>query len=250
LLCTSAGTSLAEESRESAAAVAGRSLTRGLRRVSSAQPVVPEPDWERVLVSLYVVATTPGNEHMLVKDGAELHTKDQLAFFVRVGSPAYVQLLQVMPNGDVEFLYPESGEPTLLKPGIEYRVPSDPSANFELDERTGWERVVLVASRTPLAKADRQLHDLLRRAHETARWPAAKSPARKVQAADAVKTVRSHPAPAGATSAPVSDPHPGPTHASGATRGGRANSQTDHALELVPNRGGVALQTLSFRHLP
>lgn len=200
-------------------------LERGLRRVPTAAPSLPEPDWSAVTVSLYIVATTRAGAHALVDDGAVLHTGDQLAFFLKVGAPTYVLLLQVDARGEVQFLHPESGEAAQLLPGREYRFPEG-SFTFELDAHSGDERIVLLASRQPLAKVDRKLSAVLEEVRKSARWP-------------------------GVTPVDPLAQHPGPTRLSPLTRGGvKLDTATGRSLELIPNARGVAFRTLTLHHLP
>ncbi len=85
--------------------------------------------------------------------GDTLHSGDRVELFVEVDAPAYVFVLQAFPDGSSTVLFPPAGE-LQLRPSAPVRVP--PSGQwFQLDEVTGTENLVVVASVRPLGQADR-----------------------------------------------------------------------------------------------
>jgi hypothetical protein len=212
--------------------------TRGLKRVTAGSPV-PPPDWKQALVSLFVLAQTRRGDLALVKNGATLHTGDRLSFHVRVGRPAHVYLVQVFSDQRAALLYPVEAEPELVNPGVDHRIPAGAGATFELDDKTGTERVVLIASERALGSAEPALELAIRRVNQQGAPGMNAEKSRKPQAR-AAKPAQAE-----------DDPHPGPSRLDGQTRGKTLDSgNSGRALDVQSDAGGIAMATMTFKHLP
>jgi hypothetical protein len=144
---------------------------RGLMRVPTAAAGPPPPDWREAFASLYVVAQTRDMGPALVRDGARLHSGETIDFHLRVARTAWVYLIQVFPDGEAIILSPNDHQPERLASGVEHRVPADPRESFELDEITGTEEIMLIASERPLGPAERDLTSLVSFVRERRRLP-------------------------------------------------------------------------------
>jgi hypothetical protein len=145
--------------------------------------------------------------------GQKLRSGDRLEMHVEVDRAAWVYVLQVFPDGTSAVLFPAEGE-LKVAPGAPTRLP-DPGKWFQLDEQTGTEHVVVVASARPLDHADRaakRVIDEIRRPRRAAKKKA-----------------------------------PAPAALSLKTRG-LVVVGDDHALRAESDALGVALFRFSFEH--
>jgi hypothetical protein len=134
---------------------------------------------------------TRGTKKFAVLDGDTLKTGDEIEMFVQVNQPAYVYVVQFFADGTSAVLFPQECPPDgakrpangcgdiLAKPGVDLRVP-EAGDFFALDENRGNEHVYFLASREPIAKADKTISGVITNIRRTASegaQPAA--PARK-----------------------------------------------------------------------
>jgi hypothetical protein len=106
-----------------------------------------------------------------VLDGDSLKTGDDVVMHVSVNQPAYVYVVQFYGDGTSAVLFPQecpTDKPrppegcgdVVAQPGKLLRVPEGTDW-FTLDENTGTEHVYFLASREPIAKADKAIAGLI-----------------------------------------------------------------------------------------
>lgn len=98
------------------------------------------------LLEVRFMAERLGEQVSLPQHGSALYSKDHFWFVVTLPTAAYLYVLLVSPADEVVQLYPPTGEER-QRNGL-LRVPV--RGRLRLDQRTGEERVLLVASREPL----------------------------------------------------------------------------------------------------
>jgi len=109
-------------------------------------------------LSLRVQAKVGEATHPLAP-GDTLHSGDRVELFLDVDAPAWVYVMQAFPDGSSAVLFPPAGE-LQLQPGASTRIP--PVGQwFQLDEVTGVENIVVVASRRPLAEVAGDAHKIV-----------------------------------------------------------------------------------------
>jgi hypothetical protein len=95
-----------------------------------------------------------------LRDGDSLQTGDRLEFHIAVDRPGYAYVLQYLPDGSANVLYPERDD-ALLRGGYEVRIP-EPGSWFEVTDPPGVERIYFVASIRPLGEADKRVAEAIR----------------------------------------------------------------------------------------
>lgn len=95
-------------------------------------------------VSLQVHALIQGRLRGLAVDGT-LYSGDRFLLQVDTPIPAYVYALRPTQRGEERLYPPKHVAGTLVKPGIPLYIPG-PGQFFELDQHTGREKLVVVAS--------------------------------------------------------------------------------------------------------
>ncbi len=120
--------------------------------------ITNDPKGPDTTLTLRVVTLSSGVRHP-VAPGDTLRTGDRIELLVEVDKPAYVYITQVFPDGNAAVLFPPSGD---------FKVPADTATRiptegkwFELDEVTGEEHVVVIASAKPLDEADEEAKRVL-----------------------------------------------------------------------------------------
>jgi len=119
----------------------------------------PGPDAGAINVKLQVVALTSGARHP-VAPGDTLRTGDRVELLVECDKAAYVYVAQVFADGSAAVLFPQDQKDFQIYSGVQTRIPAGDQW-FELDEHTGDEHVVVVASKRPIAEADKEARRVL-----------------------------------------------------------------------------------------
>lgn len=136
----------------SAPTAAAQPSNRGLR-------VVSEADEGPLRLSVDARATHDGRS-VVLREGSSLRSGDSIEFDVDVSRQAWVYVAYVDAQGEASILYPESGAGVLVHPGEQVRIPQR-GTRIELNEDSGTENVMLVASEQPLERSDRELADAM-----------------------------------------------------------------------------------------
>jgi hypothetical protein len=126
------------------------------------------PARAEINLTLRVVTLSTGVRRP-VAPGDTLRTGDRIELLVEVDKPAYVYITQVFPDGTAAVLFPDGGD-FKVRADASTRIPPE-GKWFELDDVTGEEHVVVIASERPLDEADEEA----KRALDDIRKPAAKA---------------------------------------------------------------------------
>jgi hypothetical protein len=87
-----------------------------------------------------------------VSSGDTLKTGDFFELFVYLNQPAYLYVIQILPDGRSTPLFPDKGD-RLLATGREHRIPEAADESFQIDSHDPEENIYLLVSRVPLARA-------------------------------------------------------------------------------------------------
>lgn len=120
------------------------------------------PRAERIVLEITVRARQ-GARRFELTEGSTLRTGDGVALEVTSSRPAYVYVAYVDSRGVAQRLYPTSNRDQLVEPGRMVRMPAT-GDEFALDENTGTERVIVIASPSSLRQSDAQLDRIFQRA--------------------------------------------------------------------------------------
>jgi Domain of unknown function (DUF4384) len=194
----------------------------------------------RTIVSLFTTVRTARGQTGQIRDGAVLHSNDQIDFVIRVTQASYVHLIDVSPDGSAARLYPEAGSAGLLQPGRDYRVPVEAGSSFQLNATVGTERFFLVATRLPIGRSPAALAALVRTVDETKRWPKRPPEDRRGRSLDISETT---------------DPNPGALYPNAFPRGLYEGIVLDArragaTLSLEADADGNVVGALTVKHLP
>jgi len=108
-------------------------------------PAAAEPLDLTVLVRAKRAGVTLG-----VERGDTLKTGDFLELFVHLNQPAYLYVLELLPDGKPWMLFPQHGD-RLLTAGTAHRVPEAMSQLLQIDAHDRTEDIYVVMSRAPVA---------------------------------------------------------------------------------------------------
>ena len=95
-----------------------------------------------------------GGQLMTVCPGATLHSRDAIYLELQLRADAYVHVAAIAPSREGQILFPGPGEVPLLHGGTPIRIPTSTREAFGLDDDTGTETLLVVASTRPLAESD------------------------------------------------------------------------------------------------
>jgi hypothetical protein len=115
---------------------------------SSPQPVSAEV--KPLDLTLRIRADRDGQKWS-VTSGDTLKTGDLLELFVYLKQPAYLYVLEVLPDGTFMALFPDKGN-RLLMAGREHRIPDAAEESFQVDSNDKEENIYLLMSRVPVAR--------------------------------------------------------------------------------------------------
>jgi uncharacterized protein DUF4384 len=87
-----------------------------------------------------------------IASGDTLKTGDYFELFVSPNQPAYIYVIEILPDGSSAPLFPEKGD-RLLMPGREHRIPEAADESFQIDSHDMEENIYLLMSRGPLVQA-------------------------------------------------------------------------------------------------
>jgi hypothetical protein len=87
-----------------------------------------------------------------VASGDTLKTGDFLELFVYLNQPAYIYVLQILPDGRSTPLFPDKGD-RVLAARREHRIPEAADESFQIDSHEPEENIYLLMSRVPLARS-------------------------------------------------------------------------------------------------
>lgn len=87
-----------------------------------------------------------------VAAGDMLETGDFLELFVYLDQPAYLYVIQVLPDGTSTALFPGRGD-RMLTAGREHRIPDAADESFQVVASDLEENIYILMSRVPLARA-------------------------------------------------------------------------------------------------
>ncbi|MBX3159003.1 MAG: DUF4384 domain-containing protein [Deltaproteobacteria bacterium] len=145
-------------------------------------PASAAPGANPITITMSMRASRNGKK-FAVLDGDVLKTGDEVEMFVNVNQPAYVYVVQFYADGTSAVLFPqecpEPGKPrptngcgdVLASPGTDLRVPEAGDA-FALDDNKGAEHVYFLATRDPIAKADKAIAGVIDNIRRTTVEPA------------------------------------------------------------------------------
>ena len=123
------------------------------------------PPDDSLSVSLRAVLVHGKSERPLAENET-LHSGDHLYFLLRTSQPAYLYVVLFDPGGSASVLFPgkaQGGLASAVNPRVAARCPVRIPAHgtFYLQDPAGLQDLRVVASRDPLARADRRLCELL-----------------------------------------------------------------------------------------
>jgi len=81
-----------------------------------------------------------------------LKTSDFFELFVRLKQPAYLYVIQALPDGTTAVLFPDKGD-RLLTAGREHRIPDAADEWFQVDPYDDEENLYILMSRAPVVGA-------------------------------------------------------------------------------------------------
>jgi len=84
--------------------------------------------------------------------GDTLKTGDLLELFVQLNQPAYLYVVQALPDSTFTLLFPEKGDRRLTG-GREHRIPDAGDESFQLNPQDKEENIYILMSRAPIAQA-------------------------------------------------------------------------------------------------
>lgn len=87
-----------------------------------------------------------------VVSGDTFKTGDFFELFVYLNQPAYIYVIQMLPDGRSAPLFPDQGD-RLLAAGREHRIPEVADESFQIDSHDTEENIYLLMSRVPIARA-------------------------------------------------------------------------------------------------
>lgn len=87
-----------------------------------------------------------------VASGDTLKTGDFFELFVYLNQPAYIYVIQMLPDGRSTPLFPTKGD-RLLAAGLEHRIPDATDESFQIDSHDNEENVYILMSRAPIVEA-------------------------------------------------------------------------------------------------
>jgi hypothetical protein len=87
-----------------------------------------------------------------VASGDTLKTGDFFELLVYLNQPAYIYVIQILPDGRSAPLFPDQGD-RLLATGREHRIPEAADESFQIDSHDPEENIYLLMSRVPLAQS-------------------------------------------------------------------------------------------------
>lgn len=87
-----------------------------------------------------------------VVSGDTLKTGDFFELFVSPNQPAYIYVIEILPDGGSSPLFPDKGD-RLLMAGHEHRIPEVADESFQIDSHDVEENIYLLMSRVPLVRA-------------------------------------------------------------------------------------------------
>jgi hypothetical protein len=224
---------------------------------TSAAPTTTKPS----LIASFEARGRNGDPRPLVS-GDTLHHRDHFWLELSTRERLYLYVLYAGADGTATVLYPASGD-AILEPYRTQRLPE--TQDFELDETSGWERILVVASRAPLQQSAAQLGRVVAEVRSTHQFPDELAPPPEPAPTTTGKSTRpraEQPAPARAASAAPGSarPYTGPTptlepvlasaDTRGLTRGVRLASTQPGRVEAAPDADGVIAIPLFIRHVP
>ena len=190
------------------------------------------------------VASSAGGAARPLVSGDRLRSGDHFWLELSAQEQLYVYVVYVSANGSASVLYPSAGD-LALAAGRTQRLPE--SQDFLLDSATGWERLLVVASREPLARSKSSLAEIVTQVRATHRWPgpAPASSSTRARAATRVPAVaRDHDG--AASGAPSPDPEP--SLATSDTRGIVLGDSPPGRVDALPDSDGVIAIPLLIDH--
>lgn len=132
---------------------------------ASVAPAVEEmPQDDTLSVSLRAVLVQGKSERPLAENET-LHSGDHLYFLLRTSQPAYLYAVLFDPAGSASLLFPRAAKtgsasaPRRVAARCPVRIPAE--GTFYLQDPAGLQDLRVVASREPLARADRRMCELL-----------------------------------------------------------------------------------------
>jgi hypothetical protein len=204
-----------------------------------------------------------GGKRRPLVSGDTLHNGDHFWIELVAQEKLFVWVLYASPDGSAEVIYPPSGDVTLT-PGRAQRVPE--TQDFELDEKVGWERLLIVASRARLDGSATQLAKLVEHVRSTHLWPSdspsapapqARAEAKASAAAGKKSPQRetSRPSPHSSANAydgptPILEPRVASADTRGLTRGIKLVESKAGRLDYQPDADGVIAIPLLLKHEP
>ncbi|HYQ43759.1 MAG TPA: DUF4384 domain-containing protein [Polyangiaceae bacterium] len=181
--------------------------------------------------------------------GDTLRSGDHFWLELSAHEPLYVYVVYVSADGAASVLYPSQGD-LLLGAGNTQRLPE--TQDFELDQRPGVERVLVVASRDVLVRSASTLADLVKRVRATHRFSGT---TKEAGAKAASRATAPPPKAAPPPSAVAPQLYTGPTntlepsYAGVDTRGIVLSGSPRGRVDVVPDSDGVIAIPLLIEHV-
>lgn len=235
--------------------------TRGVTLAPSAADgpsAVPSPTAAPSLSTYFAAREASGAMHPLVS-GDTLRSGDHFWLELSAYEPLYVYVLYVAADRSASVLYPSAGD-LVLTPGHVQRLPE--SQDFELDQHTGLEHLIVVASRQVLSRSASSLSAIVERVRTTHRFATTPKNS-QTKAAATGGAARAAPARPAATEKSVSAdravaavPYTGPTttlepdYSPVNTRGIVLSGSPRGRVDVVPDSAGVIALPLLIEHRP
>ena len=110
----------------------------------------PAPPDSQVQLSILIAKRSPDDVISALKEGGKLTSRDHYGIFFRPAVAAYVYIFQKDSSNSIDILFPNTEYTPQANPvpgGVDVWLPQDVEHWFRLDETTGQEAFVVVASR-------------------------------------------------------------------------------------------------------
>jgi hypothetical protein len=212
-----------------------------------------------VVLTTYFEKKLSDGKRIPLVSGESLHSGEHFWMYLGAREPLYLYVVYAGPDGTATVIYPVQGD-FLLDAGQTRRLPAE--RDFELDDVPGWERLLIVASRRPLAQAEAQLGSVIDRVRSSHQWPESLLPLAPPQATLRPRTGASAARPAAASMrASLAKPkvYDGPTPIvldqvadaarRGATRGVRLSQPNSGRIDAMPDANGIVAIPFFIEHL-
>jgi hypothetical protein len=123
--------------------------------------ITSKTELENALTVRMQLRARRGRKTFDVAPDETLQSNDYVELRVVVNVKAYVYVVQLLPGGNSNLLFPDAGD-IMFVPGVSTRIPFASNDWYQLDDDLGTETIYVVASREPIAEIAETLRDEIR----------------------------------------------------------------------------------------